>query len=288
MPGLGTYTFEPTRPQLIATAGGHEYHHESTRDCAMTARLYPSPPHIDLAFCFLGTNARRGISTTCDALTNWLAVATGEQDMLISAKEPTFSSMTDLELRQADATGGADRRQQIDSWLIRAGYRDQTLGLLVAQYGDTRIPQPLRLHPVCVTVSGEYLELDEEALTGEITPSTPTGDRLRSLFRAVCESGSVLYGAILFERQLPSPVELLNPSAELSPELFISNVVRDACQANEKLEKLLAGFSAEQWKGGKYWSGLYAFNAQRLTVPVDSHTSKQVAGIVGRTLQSIV
>ena len=42
MPGLGTYTFEPTRPQLIATAGGHEYHHDGNGN--LTEPSGPSVP----------------------------------------------------------------------------------------------------------------------------------------------------------------------------------------------------------------------------------------------------
>jgi RHS repeat-associated protein len=42
MPGLGTYTFEPTRPQLIATAGGHEYHHDVNGN--LTERSGPTVP----------------------------------------------------------------------------------------------------------------------------------------------------------------------------------------------------------------------------------------------------
>jgi RHS repeat-associated protein len=42
MPGLGTYTFEPTRPQLLATAGGHEYHHDANGN--LTERTGPTVP----------------------------------------------------------------------------------------------------------------------------------------------------------------------------------------------------------------------------------------------------
>jgi hypothetical protein len=251
----------------------------------MSARLYPDPPHIDLAFCFAGTDARESMDATCNALSDRLAVPTGERDVLISSKEPVFSALTDLEVYQADGKD-SDSRLQPDSWLMRAGYLDELLGLLVAQYGGTRGYQPLRYHPICVTLGGGKLEFDEDAPADEVARSTLAGDRVRSLFKSVCELGSVLYGAVLFERQLPSPLELLNPAAELSPELFVSDIVRDTSRTNEKLESLLTQFSSEEWKKGKYWSGLYAFNAERRTVSVAPQIPNQVATIVGSALRS--
>jgi hypothetical protein len=61
MPGVGTYAFEPTGPQLVASAGSHQYHHDANG--SLDRRSGPSVPggqllklHAVLGFHHLEVN----------------------------------------------------------------------------------------------------------------------------------------------------------------------------------------------------------------------------------------
>lgn len=253
------------------------------------SRLYPEPPQVDATFYFSRADGRKNIGAVCECLERAGVERTGEVDIVRSVDVPIFGLISDLLVeKHDDDVKDEPERDEKGIWIMRRGYRDKRAGDIVVQYGMTMDLAPAGEHPVVVTASGGSLGTNDflKLKNKQREAATRVADGVLSLFKDICQHCEVLYGAIMIERQLPSPRELAKGEEGLGADLFVSRRLMLAHpQLTSELDRLFAGHH-DDWRTGSFWAGSSYFNPERRSIVLTSEARRKVATSVANALRS--
>ncbi|GAA1538342.1 hypothetical protein GCM10009678_20820 [Actinomadura kijaniata] len=237
------------------------------------SRLYPEPPHLELAVFHEVTPEERLLAEVCARLGAAGAVPTGYLEVIpedLPFERPTDVGAEAEEIRvPAERVGGHLAGEVPGRRVLRAGFELRPLGLVAAGHNRGAAGR----HPVALLTSAEKIE---SGWPGRRRGSAErVAAAVRSLMRDVCEAVGPLYASLGVETTLPGPERLAGTGDRLGDVFVAGRLFARVPGLAGRLDGCFAAGHSEKWSGGTYYSSWGPFN--------DAGTTARDPGLAARS-----